>query len=89
MKRTALLLAAIPAILSCSIKEDRAGCPCELTVVLAEAGGRDGEDLTLGISGLSDERIPGARIPEKVEKTVVFRLVSSVGLQIAPGIPAL
>ena len=56
--------------LSCSIKEDRVGCPCRLTVVLTEAGGVDGEDLVLGISGFPEERLSGTKIPERVERTV-------------------
>ena len=68
MKKT-LLLAMLLAM-SCSIKEDRVGCPCRLTVVLTEAGGVDGEDLVLGISGFPEERLSGARIPERVERTV-------------------
>ena len=72
MKRSVLLvLALLAAMLSCSIKEDRTGCPCNLTIVLVEAGGPDGEDLVLGISGLPDERLSGAVIPEMVERTVV------------------
>ena len=70
MKKTVPLALAILAVLSCSIKEDRTGCPCRLTVVLVEAGGPDGEDLVLGISGLPDERLSGAVIPERVERTV-------------------
>ena len=70
MKRTALLALALLAAASCSIKEDRRGCPCSLTVVLVEAGGADGEDLVLGISGLPEERLSGARIPERIERTV-------------------
>lgn len=68
MKKTVLL--ALLLAVSCSIKEDRVGCPCRLTVVLTEAGGVDGEDLVLGISGFPDERLSGARIPERVERTV-------------------
>ena len=50
MKKTVLLVLLLA--LSCSIKEDRTGCPYRLTVVLTEAGGVDGEDMVLGISGL-------------------------------------
>ncbi|MBR6002795.1 MAG: hypothetical protein IK045_08045 [Bacteroidales bacterium] len=71
MKRAIILALSLLAVFSCSIKEDRAGCPCSLTVVLVEAGGPDGEDLVLGISGLPDERLSGARIPERVERTVL------------------
>ena len=71
MKKAITLALVLLAALSCSIKEDRTGCPCSLTVVLVEAGGPDGEDLFLGISGLPDERLSGARIPERIERTVV------------------
>lgn len=70
MRRTVLFALALLTALSCSIKEDRTGCPCSLTVVLVEAGGPDGDDLVLGISGLPDERIPGTRIPESLERCV-------------------
>ena len=68
MKKSVLL--ALLLALSCSIKEDRVGCPCRLTVVLTEVGGVDGEDLVLGISGYPEERLSGARIPSRVERTV-------------------
>ena len=68
MKKTVLLVLLLA--LSCSIKEDRTGCPCRLTVVLTEAGGVDGEDMVLGISGLPDVRLAGAKIPATIERTV-------------------